>query len=108
MLRLFTYNHMMQQIGSYYFNDNFINHDLLAEAQKAYVISPVSSLIVLETQQDYDRFNIKDSKNASLRNASMHGSGSVPEPHEWFLIIMVATVAVYLYFRPNMIAKTRI
>ncbi len=108
LLRLFAYNHLMQQICSNYFTNNFISAPLLAEAQKAYVISPLSSLVVLETQKDYDRFNIKDSKNASLRNASMHGSGSVPEPHEWFLIIMVASVAVYLYFRPNLIAKTRL
>lgn len=105
LLRLFTYNHLMQQLGSNYFTENFEAENLIAEAQKAYVISPLSSLVVLETQADYDRFNIKDSDNASLRNASMHGSGSVPEPHEWFLIIMVATVAVYLCFRPNMIPK---
>ena len=101
LLRLFTYNHLMQQIARDYFTDNFKNEPIIAAAQKAYVVSPVSSLIVLETQQDYDRFNIHDSANKSLRNASMHGAGSVPEPHEWFLIIMVATVAVYLYFRPK-------
>lgn len=107
LLRLFTYNHLLQQTGSNYFNPNFRSDKLIAEAQKAYVISPFSSLIVLETQKDYDRFNIKDSQNASLHNASLHGSGSVPEPHEWFLILMVATVAIYLYFRPNMIPKIR-
>jgi XrtN system VIT domain protein len=107
LLRLFTYNSLMQRIGSNYFTAGFISEDLIADAQKAYVVSPLSSLIVLETQRDYDRFNIHDSQNSSLHNASMHGSGSVPEPHEWFLIFLVATVAFYLYFGKRRAFKFR-
>src|SRR5690606_31455590 len=63
LLRLFTYNHLMERISNHYFAGNFHDESIIAAAQKAYVVSPVSSLIVLETQQDYDRFNIHDSAN---------------------------------------------
>jgi len=94
LLRLFAYNDIMRKVGPLYFDDNFISEDIVQEAQKAYVVSPVSSLIVLETQEDYDRFDIKKSKN-SLQNASLKSSGSVPEPHEWLLIILVASIVIY-------------
>ena len=67
----------------------------MEEARKAYVVTPVSSLVVLETQQDYDRFKIQDTDN-SLKNASMKSKGAVPEPHEWALIIAVALVLFYV------------
>jgi hypothetical protein len=54
----------------------------------------------LETQRDYDRFDIKDSNN-SLRNASMSSRGAVPEPHEWALIILATVVLFYIKFRPR-------
>jgi XrtN system VIT domain protein len=96
LLRLFTYNHVMKEVSENYFNEQFINDNVVSEAQKAYIVSPVSSLIVLETQADYDRFDIKDNQN-SLKNASMKSSGAVPEPHEWLLIIIAIAVALYLY-----------
>ena len=59
----------------------------VALADKAHIVTPVSSLIVLETQADYDRFNIKKSKNA-LGNATLNNAGAAPEPHEWLLILL--------------------
>ena len=95
MMRLFSYNHIMQKLGK----ANFISHDaadsLVDEARKAYVVTPVSSLVVLETQSDYDRFDISD-PNASLQNASLHSKGAVPEPHEWAIIIMTIILMAYL------------
>jgi hypothetical protein len=69
------------------------------EAVKAYVVSPVSSLVVLETKKDYERFGIEDSKN-SLRNASLQSKGAVPEPHEWALIIIAVLVVLTIKFKP--------
>lgn len=86
VMRLFAYNHIMQQLGKGLLVDRPVEDSLVKEAQAAYVVSPVSSLIVLETQNDYDRFNIKDSGD-SLKNASLHSKGAVPEPHEWVLIV---------------------
>ena len=91
LARLFAYNNIMRQVGAHFFSDDFINEALVNEAALAYVVSPVSSLIVLETQNDYDRFGIKDIAN-SLGNATHNESGAVPEPHEWALI------AVFLCF----------
>ena len=63
-------------------------------------MTPVSSLIVLETAADYDRFNIANSKNG-LENASMNSSGAVPEPQEWLIIILTLVVAMYLLIKPK-------
>lgn len=95
LARLFAYNHIMSSVGTNYFKDDFINNDLVKEATAAYVVSPVSSLIVLETQEDYERFGIKDSDN-SLQNASKQSSGAVPEPHEWAMIIVFALFIIYV------------
>jgi XrtN system VIT domain protein len=98
LMRLFTYNDIVKDINKNYFRKDFINESLIEKARKAYVVSPVSSLIVLETQQDYERFGIKDSEN-SLKNASRKSSGAVPEPHEWCLIIVALSLIAWLVFR---------
>ncbi len=94
LMRLFAYNHIMQQKGRGAMPDS-----LVALAQEAYVVTPLTSLVVLETQKDYDRFGIKDSGN-SLKNASAKGEGAVPEPHEWALIILVIVTLLYVKFKP--------
>lgn len=99
LLRLFVYNHIMQKMGPSFSGSKDIDEALVAEAQKAYVVSPVSSLVVLETQKDYDRFNISDSQN-SLKNASMKSQGAVPEPHEWALLVIACLVMLYIKFYP--------
>jgi XrtN system VIT domain protein len=98
LMRLFSYNHIMHRLGVDGFNSEFHNSHLVEEARKAYVVSPVSSLLVLETQEDYDRFDIRDAEK-SLKNASMSSNGAVPEPHEWALIVMAAGVIFYLYIK---------
>ncbi|SFW24891.1 XrtN system VIT domain protein [Chitinophaga sancti] len=83
LMRLFAYNHIMQKMGPQKVSDT----SLIAAAKESYIVTPVSSLIVLETQKDYDRFNIHDDIN-SLKNAAIHGKGAVPEPHVWALILI--------------------
>lgn len=96
LMRLFAYNHILQQTGKGLITGSTGQEHLVAAAKEAYVVSPLSSLIVLETQKDYDRFGIADSGN-SLKNASINGTGAVPEPHEWALIIIaVLSVSIYL------------
>ncbi|NEM99272.1 XrtN system VIT domain-containing protein [Pontibacter burrus] len=99
VLRLFTYNHVLMQIGARYFSKEFIEDELIAEATQANIVSPVSSLIVLETQADYERFDIQKSKD-SLGNASMNGSGAVPEPEEWALIILAVLIIGFITLKP--------
>lgn len=97
LLRLFAYNDIMKKVGPDYFIHDYVQPQTIAEAEQAYVVSPVSSMIVLETQEDYKRFGIDENKN-SLKNASMKSSGAVPEPQEWMLIILAAgIVATFIY-----------
>jgi XrtN system VIT domain protein len=98
VMRLFVYNHILQQLGAGLVLDRPIEDHLVAIAREAYVVTPVSSMIVLETQEDYDRFNIKD-EGASLKNAGYFSKGAVPEPHEWALIILGAGLLSLLYIR---------
>ncbi len=99
LLRLFAYNKIMQECGKNYFTSgNFIEEQLIDIANEAYIVSPVSSLIVLETLKDYERFGI-DKNEDSLNNASTQSSGAVPEPHEWALIILLAITLGYLYYK---------
>ncbi|WP_210490396.1 XrtN system VIT domain-containing protein [Rufibacter aurantiacus] len=103
LLRLFAYNHLLQQIGPNYFRKDYLEQHLIEEAAQANVVSPLSSLVVLETQEDYERFGIEESKN-SLGNASVKSSGAVPEPHEWALIILVIVIVVFSIFKPRLFA----
>jgi hypothetical protein len=98
VLRLFAYHHLLKQIAPHYFKENFVTEPLLAVAAQAQVVTPLSSLIVLETQADYDRFGIKQSRDA-LGNATMKGEGAVPEPHEWAMIGLAALVLLLIYLR---------
>lgn len=100
LMRLFAYNHIMQQTGKGLITGSAGQDTLVAVAKEAYVVSPLSGLIVLETQKDYDRFGIKDDLS-SLKNASMKSTGAVPEPHEWALIILVMLTLIYVKFRPK-------
>ncbi len=101
LLRLFAYNNLMKQIGKDYFNKELLEDELIGQAEKAFVVSPVSSLVVLETQADYERFDIKQSKDG-LTNAMINDAGSVPEPHEWVLIIFCLIVGWFLFMKSKL------
>lgn len=105
LMRLFAYNHILQKRGRDMFGETAWEDELVVEARKAYVVTPVSSLVVLETQKDYDRFDIKDEGN-SLKNASASSNGAVPEPHEWALILLVLLIVSYIRF-PNLFKSKR-
>lgn len=102
LLRLFAYNHLLQQIGPRYFSPDYVQEKLVAEAAQAHIVSPVSSLIVLEKQEDYERFDIRKSQD-SLGNASMKASGAVPEPEEWALIILAVLAVTVLTLKPYLL-----
>jgi XrtN system VIT domain protein len=95
LLRLFAYNDIMKKVGANFFKKDYVHPNIIAEAEQAYIVSPVSSAIVLETQKDYERFGISENKD-SLKNASMKSSGAVPEPHEWALLLMALSIVVYI------------
>ncbi len=98
LLRLFTYNTVLKDLNKHVFEDDYYSKSLIDMAEKAHIVTPISSLIVLETQADYDRFDIKNSKN-SLGNAGLKSSGAVPEPHEWALIFLLASMIAWLFLK---------
>lgn len=100
LLRLYAYNHILQQIGGHYFQKDSLADSLVTEAARANVVTPISSLVVLETQADYRRFDIKKPID-SLENAALKKSGAVPEPHEWALAVLLIGLIVYAWLRPN-------
>jgi len=97
LLRLFAYNTIMKQTGDQRNQKPEENSVIVQEAELAHIVSPVSSLIVLETQADYDRFDIHD--KGGLANASHKKSGAVPEPHEWVLIILGILFLLYTRYQ---------
>ncbi len=98
LARLFTYNHLLQQIGRHYFAKNYQTDALIQEAQQAHVVSPLSSLVVLESAKDYERFGIKKDVSG-LDNATLKEEGAVPEPHEWALLFMAAGLIGWLVWK---------
>ncbi len=96
ILRLFAYNRVMSNIGHTYFDKNTLEDSLLNTAVLGNVVTPISSLIVLETKADYERFDIKKNKNG-LDNATHKKSGAVPEPHEWALILLVGCFLIFQF-----------
>lgn len=97
--RVFAYNALLRNIGPRYYDREALEETWIRQAEEAFVVSPVSSLVVLETQADYERFDIDENKN-TLGNAGIDNSGAVPEPHEWALILMVVLMIVG-YFKRN-------
>lgn len=79
--------------------DTLANNQYVELAKDANIVTPVSSLIVLETDEDYKKNGIEKNIN-TLGNASINNDGSVPEPHEWLLII-IGTITLYFYYRKN-------
>ncbi|MEM7660199.1 MAG: XrtN system VIT domain-containing protein, partial [Bacteroidota bacterium] len=93
VMRFFTYQQLLRDIGPLYFEKEAMEDRWLRQAEEGFVVSPVSSLVVLESQVDYERFGIEENEG-TLGNATFSGNGSVPEPHEWLLIGLIALVVI--------------
>lgn len=65
-------------------------------AKDANIVTPISSLIVLETDEDYKNNGIEKNVD-TLGNASINNDGAVPEPHEWALIFIACTTLFFYY-----------
>jgi len=62
--------------------DSLKENQFVDLAKDANIVTPISSLIVLETDEDYKNNGIEKNVN-TLGNASVNNDGAVPEPHEW-------------------------
>lgn len=92
--RLYIYQDLMKQIGADFFVEDKMEDAWIRKAEEGYIVSPVSSMVVLETQKDYERFDIGENRD-TLGNAAKQGDGAVPEPHEWALIILMGAIICY-------------
>jgi XrtN system VIT domain protein len=98
LARLFMYNQLLRQIGRQFFSNNYQTDTLIQQAQRAHIVSPLSSLVVLETEADYKRFDIKKDKSG-LDNATLKEEGAVPEPHEWAMLIMLGGLIGWIIWK---------
>jgi XrtN system VIT domain protein len=83
-------------------NDSLKENKFVDLAKDANIVTPISSLIVLETDEDYKNNGIEKNVN-TLGNASINNDGAVPEPHEWLLIIIGLTTIFFYYRKQKMI-----
>lgn len=80
-------------------NDTLVANQYVSLAKHANIVTPISSLIVLETDADYDKNGIEKNVN-TLGNASINNDGAVPEPHEWLMIIAGLSL-LFLYYKKS-------
>ncbi|TCN51118.1 XrtN system VIT domain-containing protein [Flavobacterium circumlabens] len=80
-------------------NDSLVQNQYVDLAKDANIVTPISSLIVLETDEDYKNNGIEKNVD-TLGNASVKNDGAIPEPHEWLLIILGSTI-LFFYYRKN-------
>jgi XrtN system VIT domain protein len=99
LMRLFNFGLLMEELKPYYFERDSVNENQIQLAKDAFVVSPFSSLVCLESATDYDRFNIEKPDNSSLGNAKIFDGGGVPEPHEWALIGLAAVFFSLLLYK---------
>ena len=84
--------------------DTLAKNKFVDLAKDANIVTPISSLIVLETDQDYANNGIEKNVN-TLENANINNDGAVPEPEEWALIL-VGLLSIVLYIVKNRQSKT--
>jgi hypothetical protein len=65
--------------------------EAVALATRYRLVTPVSGAVVLETQQQYDA--------ARLTPVSQTTVPTLPEPHEWALIIIACAALMWLMWR---------
>lgn len=76
--------------------DSLAVNQYVSLAKDANIVTPISSLIVLETDADYEKNGIEKNVN-TLGNASINNDGAVPEPHEWLMIIVGLSLLFFYY-----------
>jgi len=76
--------------------DSLAVNQYVSLAKDANVVTPISSLIVLETDADYEKNGIEKNVN-TLGNASINNDGAVPEPYEWLMIITGLSLLLFYY-----------
>ncbi|MDQ5928715.1 MAG: hypothetical protein QG594_490 [Bacteroidota bacterium] len=95
LYRLYAFGKVLQEQVKIK-NDTLAENKFVDLAKDANIVTPISSLIVLETDEDYQKNGIEKTVN-TLGNASINNDGAVPEPFEWVLIILGLSTVFYFY-----------
>jgi len=86
LFRLFAYNTVLRELRGRATDEP---GDLARLAEQANVVTPITSLVTLESKADYERFGIQKTEGLN----TLGNAGSVPEPHEWALIGLLLLAA---------------
>ncbi|WP_309642203.1 XrtN system VIT domain-containing protein [Flavobacterium sp.] len=76
--------------------DSTASNPYVTLAKDANIVTPISSLIVLETDEDYKKNGIEKNVN-TLGNANINEGSAAPIGHRWILIV-VALILAFFYF----------
>lgn len=98
LFRMYAFNKVLEEQVAIQ-DDTLMENKYVALAKEANIVTPISSLIVLETDADYENNGIEKNVN-TLGNASINNDGAVPEPHEWMLI-MLGLALVFFYYKKS-------
>lgn len=104
LVRLASYHRLMRRLGPDYFllDQEEVQERWLEAARSAGVLSPMSSLVVLESQADYQRFNVDgpgEQVDDPLPKLAQSQSGAVPEPSEWALLALGLLFMLFLWWK---------
>jgi XrtN system VIT domain protein len=94
LVRMLMYRRIMRTLGQRFFNHDLDNADMVKLARDGMIVSPVSTLIVLESEADYKRFGIENDPSL-LGQSKLEAPGAVPEPHELALLLLILLVIFY-------------
>jgi XrtN system VIT domain protein len=97
LFRMYAFNKVLEEQVAIQ-DDPLMENQFVTLAKEANIVTPISSLIVLETDADYENNGIEKNVN-TLGNASINNDGAVPEPHEWLMIAMGLGLVFFYYKR---------
>lgn len=98
LIRMVIQRRIMRSLGQRFFNKDLENGDLVKLAREGMIVSPVSTLIVLETENDYKRFGIENDPSL-LGQSKLEQPGGVPEPHETALLVVICLALLFFYLQ---------
>ena len=107
LARLILYKKIMRILGKQMkTTEKESKEDTLFDlAELGMIVTPFTSLVVLETENDYNRFKINKNKaglgesNIQIddSNASQIKHGNVPEPEEW--VIFIICICIWIFWK---------
>ncbi|NHM00948.1 XrtN system VIT domain-containing protein [Flavobacterium difficile] len=95
IFRMYAFNKVLEEQVKIQ-SDTTAQNQFVSLAKEANIVTPISSLLVLETDEDYEKNGIEKNVN-TLGNASIKNDGAVPEPHEWALIFLALGMLFFYY-----------